>query len=61
MNVYVVMQHGFNEDTQLYDTVVDAVEVFVDRYHANQFIKEMKELDEKEGYNYEYFIKTFEL
>ena len=61
MNVYVVMQHEFNEDTQLYSDVIDAVEVFVDRYHANQFIKEVKELDEKEGYDYKYFIKTFEL
>ena len=61
MNVYVVMQHEFNENNQLYDTVVDAVEVFVDRYYANQFIKEMKELDKDEGYDYWYFIKTFEL
>ena len=61
MNVYVVMQHEFNENNQLYDTVVDAVEVFVDRYYANQFIKEMKELDKDEGYDYAYFIKTFEL
>ena len=44
-----------------YTDVIDAVEVFVDRYHTNQFIKEMKELDEKEGYDYAYFIKTFEL
>ena len=61
MNVYVVMQHEFNENNQLYDTVVDAVEVFVDRYYANQFIKEMKELDKDEGLDYAYFIKTFEL
>ena len=61
MNVYVVMQHEGNTETGNYDTVVDAVEVFVDRYHANQFIKEMKELDKDEGYDYEYFIKTFEL
>ena len=61
MNVYVVMQYEFNEDTQLYDTLVDAVEVFVDRYHANQFIKEAEYLDEKQGDDYKYFIKTFEL
>lgn len=61
MNVYVVMQYEYNEETGIYDTVKDAVEVFIDRYHANQFIKEMKELDKKEGYDYAYFIKTFEL
>lgn len=61
MNVYVVMQHEGNAETGNYDTVIDAVEVFVDRYHANQFIKEMKELDKDDGYDYEYFIKTFEL
>ena len=61
MNVYVVMQHEFNENNQLYTDVIDAVEVFVDRYYANQFIKEMKELDKDEGYDYAYFIKTFEL
>lgn len=61
MNVYVVMQHEGNEETGIYDTVIDAVEVFIDRYHANQFIKEMKELDKTEGFDYAYFIKTFEL
>ena len=61
MKVYVIEQHEYNEDTNLYDICNGSVEVFADKGDTERFIDQLSDSDREEGFDYAYFIKTFEL
>lgn len=61
MNVYCIEQYAYNEDTNTYNTCKGVVEVFSEKVEALRFIDDITDIDKEDGYDYAYFIRTFDL
>lgn len=61
MKIYCVEQNEYNDNTDRYDICKGVVEVFSEKVEAFRFIDDITEIDKEDGYDYAYFIKTFDL
>lgn len=61
MKIYCVEQYEYNDNTDRYDICKGVVEVFSEKVEAFRFIDDITEIDKEDGYDYAYFIKTFDL
>lgn len=61
MKVYCIEQFDYNDTTNRYDICKGVVEVFSEKAEAFKFIDDIEEIDREDGYDYAYFIRTFEM
>lgn len=61
MKVYCIEQYAYNEDTDTYNICKGVVDVFSEKVYALRFIDNIKDADKEDGYDFTYFIKTFDM
>lgn len=61
MKVYCIEQYAYNEDTDTYDICKGVVDVFSEKVDALRFIDNIKDADKEDGYDFAYFIRTFDM
>lgn len=61
MKIYCVEQYEYNDNTNTYNICKGVVEVFSEKVEALRFIDDITDIDKEDGYDYAYYIKTFDL